>query len=130
MTDIKSMNLTEMAAYFKELGEPAFRAKQVFQWLHRGVFSFDEMTNLSKLCGRSWPPPVSSTRPVERKQVSALDGTIKYLWRLGDGNCIETVLMQLSSWEYCVHLLSGGMPHGLCFLRLHTRGQGAGLNTR
>lgn len=45
MTDIKSMNLTEMAAYFKELGEPAFRAKQVFQWLHRGVFSFDEMTN-------------------------------------------------------------------------------------
>ena len=44
MTDIKSMNLTEMAAYFKELGEPAFRAKQVFQWLHRGVFSFDEMT--------------------------------------------------------------------------------------
>lgn len=48
MTDIKSMNLTEMAAYFKELGEPAFRAKQVFQWLHRGVFSFDEMTNLSK----------------------------------------------------------------------------------
>lgn len=63
MTDIKSMNLTEMAAYFKELGEPVFRAKQVFQWLHRGVFSFDEMTNLSKPCGRSWPPPVSSTRP-------------------------------------------------------------------
>ena len=48
MTDIKSMNLTEMAAYFKELGEPVFRAKQVFQWLHRGVSSFDEMTNLSK----------------------------------------------------------------------------------
>lgn len=48
MTDIKSMNLAEMSAYFKELGEPAFRAKQVFQWLHRGVSSFDEMTNLSK----------------------------------------------------------------------------------
>ena len=48
MTDIKSMNLAEMTAYFKELGEPAFRARQVFQWLHRGVSSFDEMTNLSK----------------------------------------------------------------------------------
>ena len=95
MTDLKSMSLAEMTDYFKQLGEPAFRAKQVFQWLHRGAASFQEMTNLSKplrekleaeclLC-----PPV-----VERRQVSAQDGTIKYLWRLGDGNCIETVLMR------------------------------------
>ena len=48
MTDIKSMDLAEMTAYFKELGEPAFRAKQVFQWLHRGPRSFDEVTILSK----------------------------------------------------------------------------------
>ena len=48
MTDIKSMNQAEMADYFRALGEPAFRAKQVFQWLHRGAVSFDEMTNLSK----------------------------------------------------------------------------------
>ena len=48
MTDIKSMNLTGMTAFFKDLGEPAFRAKQVYQWLHRGAVSFEEMTNLSK----------------------------------------------------------------------------------
>ena len=48
MTDIKSMTLAELTCYCKGLGEPAFRAKQVFQWLHRGARSFDEMTNLSK----------------------------------------------------------------------------------
>ena len=71
MTDIKSMNLTEMAAYFKELGEPAFRAKQVFQWLHRGVFSFDEMTNLSKPLREKLAASCILYAPqVERKQVS------------------------------------------------------------
>ena len=95
MTDIKSMNLTEMAAYFKELGEPVFRAKQVFQWLHRGVSSFDEMTNLSKPLREKLAASCILYAPqVERRQVSALDGTIKYLWRLRDGNCIETVLMR------------------------------------
>ena len=131
MTDIKSMNLTEMAAYFKELGEPVFRAKQVFQWLHRGVFSFDEMTNLSKPLREKLAASCILYAPqVERRQVSspgrhhqvpvAAEG-----WKL-HRNGFDA----LSSWEYCVHLLSGGMPHGLCFLRLHTRGQGAGLNTR
>ena len=95
MTDIKSMDLAEMTAYFKELGEPAFRAKQVFQWLHRGVRSFDEMTNLSKALREKLKADCILCPPeVERKQVSALDGTIKYLWRLSDGNCIETVLMR------------------------------------
>ena len=95
MTDIKSMNLAEMSAYFKELGEPAFRARQVFQWLHRGVSSFDEMTNLSKALREKLASACVLCPPrVERKQVSAQDGTIKYLWRLGDGNCIETVLMR------------------------------------
>ena len=95
MTDIKSMNLAEMSAYFKELGEPAFRARQVFQWLHRGVGSFDEMTNLSKALREKLAAECALCPPrVARKQVSAQDGTIKYLWRLGDGNCIETVLMR------------------------------------
>ena len=48
MTDIKSMTQEEMAAWLKELGEPSFRAKQVFTWLHRGAISFEEMTDLSK----------------------------------------------------------------------------------
>ena len=95
MTDIKSMNPAELAAYFKELGEPAFRAKQVFQWLHRGTSSFDEMTNLSKSLREKLAAECVLCPPqVARKQVSAQDGTIKYLWRLGDGNCIETVLMR------------------------------------
>lgn len=95
MTDIKSMNQEELSSFLKELGQPAFRAKQVFQWLHRGVRSFDEMTNLSKALREQLAQSCLLAPPtVERKQVSALDGTIKYLWRLYDGNCIETVLMR------------------------------------
>ena len=95
MTDIKSMNQAEMVDYFRELGEPAFRAKQVFQWLHRGAVSFDDMTNLSKGLREKLSGSCYITAPVvERKQVSAQDGTIKYLWKLRDGNCIETVLMR------------------------------------
>ncbi len=95
MTDLKSMNLEELSSFLKELGEPAFRAKQVFQWMHRGATSFDEMSNLSKSLREKLDAQCYLTKPeVERKQVSAIDGTIKYLWRLRDGNCIETVLMR------------------------------------
>lgn len=95
MTDLKSMTLEELSDFFKQLGEPAFRAKQVFRWLHRGAASFDEMSDLSKSLREKLKDECFITHPeVERKQVSALDGTIKYLWRLGDGNCIETVLMR------------------------------------
>ena len=95
MTDIKSMTQQELARFLKELGEPAFRAKQVFTWLHRGVTSFENMTNLSKPLREKLAARCFITAPtVARKQESRLDGTIKYLWELSDGNCIETVLMQ------------------------------------
>ncbi len=95
MVDIKSMTPEELAAYFKELGQPAFRAKQVFRWLYRGVTSFDEMTDLPKALREQLEERCFLTVPkVARKQVSAIDGTIKYLWELADGNCIETVLMR------------------------------------
>ena len=95
MTDLKSMSMEELSAFLKELGEPSFRSKQVFRWLHRGVTSFDEMSDLSKALREKLKAQCFITHPeVERKQISALDGTIKYLWRLGDGNCIETVLMR------------------------------------
>lgn len=95
MTDLKSMTQQEMAGYLESLGEPGFRAKQLFTWLHRGCTSFDEMTNLPKSLREKLASACVITVPhVERKQVSARDGTIKYLWRLGDGNCIETVLMR------------------------------------
>lgn len=95
MLDLKSMDLPEMEAWLKQQGESAFRAKQIFQWLHRGARSFEEMTNLSKALRDKLSSLCYITVPqVERKQVSAQDGTIKYLWRLKDGNCIETVLMR------------------------------------
>ena len=93
--NIKAMTLPEMTAAMKEMGLPAFRAKQVYTWLHKGVRSYDEMTNLSKdlrvKLAERYP---FHTPQVVRKQESAKDGTIKYLWRLSDGNCVETVLMR------------------------------------
>ena len=95
MTDLKSLTLPEMTAFLQSLGEPAFRGRQVFTWLHRGVTDFDGMTNLSKSLREKLKETCFLTVPkVARKQVSQLDGTIKYLWELGDGNCIETVLMR------------------------------------
>ena len=93
--NLKSMTLPELTALFSHMGQPAFRAKQVYTWLHRGVRSYDEMTNLPKQLrqdlARDYPicPPT-----VVRRQESARDGTIKYLWQLSDGNCVETVLMR------------------------------------
>ncbi len=89
------MTPEELAAYFKELGQPAFRAKQVFSWLSQGVASFDEMTNLPKDLRERLAGECRLFAPqIERKQVSRIDGTVKYLWRLWDGNCVETVLMR------------------------------------
>lgn len=95
MVDIKSMTPEELTAWLKELGEPAFRARQVFQWLYRGVTSFAEMTDLPKALRQKLEETALLTPPqVARKQVSREDGTIKYLWRLADGNCVESVLMR------------------------------------
>ena len=95
MTDIRSLTKEEITAALREMGELAFRGGQVFTWLHRGVSSFDEMTNLSKqLRERLAARFALETPQVARKQVSQQDGTIKYLWELSDGNCIESVLMQ------------------------------------
>ncbi len=95
MTDIKSMSRAELAAFLAELGQPRFREKQVFQWLHRGVESFDEMSNLPKSLREQLKKNCTLTIPqVARKQISKIDGTIKYLWELSDGNCVESVLMR------------------------------------
>jgi len=94
MTDIKSMTRQEIADALTNMGQPAFRGKQVFAWLHGGATDFGEMSNLSKPLREKLSEEYYITAPkIARKQVSALDGTIKYLWELRDGNCIETVLM-------------------------------------
>ena len=94
--DIKSMTLEELTQAMRDMGEPAFRGRQIFTWLHqRGAVSFEEMTNLSKPLREKLEKfyCIDMLR-VARRQVSQLDGTIKYLWELMDGNCIETVLMR------------------------------------
>lgn len=89
------MTLAELQDAFAALGEPKFRAKQVFAWLHRGAVSFEAMTNLSKPLRETLDSLYFINKPtVARKQISRLDGTIKYLWRLRDGNCVESVVMQ------------------------------------
>ena len=92
--DILSMLPKEIEADFCAMGEQKFRAGQVFQWLSRGTRDFEEMSNLSKVLREKLKENYELYRPkVLSKQVSKLDGTIKYLWELKDGNAVETVVM-------------------------------------
>ena len=93
--DIKAMLPEEIAADFKAMGLPGYRAGQVFRWLSRGVRSFEEMSDLPKklreqLGEKYFIPSLT----VLKRQESALDGTIKFLWQLPDGESVETVLMR------------------------------------
>lgn len=93
MMDLRSMTQDELITYMKEAGEPKFRAKQVFEWLHRHhVSTADEMTNLSLALREKFSPKITTVRE-EMRQTSKTDGTIKFLYRLFDGQMIETVWM-------------------------------------
>jgi 23S rRNA (adenine2503-C2)-methyltransferase len=96
MEDIKSMNLAELTAYIAGLGEKPFRARQIYEWIHKKqADSFDEMTNLSKpLREKLHVQAHLATLHTEAVQVSKIDGTRKYLFMLDDGNVIESVLMK------------------------------------
>ena len=114
--DIKSMTLAQMQEAFAAMGEPKFRAKQVFVWLHKGAASFDEMTNLSLPLRRRLDELYYITVPkAVRVQRSKKDGTIKYLWRLRDGNCVETVLMQYHHGNSVCISSEVGCPMGCKF---------------
>ncbi len=92
--DIMSMTLPELQVFVKELGEPTFRAKQLFTWMHSGT-PIDEMTNLSKKFRELLKEKADYRLPViENKFTSKLDGTVKYLFALNDGECVESVLMK------------------------------------
>ncbi len=92
--DIKSLSLSELTEELKALGEPGFRGGQVFEWLSRGVRSFQDMTNISQdLRARLDREYEISALNVLRRQVSARDGTVKFLWELADGNSVESVVM-------------------------------------
>ena len=93
--DIKSMSVREIADLMKTIGEPAYRGKQIFSWLNKGVRDFQEMTDLSKDLRRKLAENCELSPPVAvRKQVSKSDGTMKILWRFPDGNHVESVFMR------------------------------------
>jgi len=96
LTDIKSLSYEELEEFIVNLGDKKFRAAQIYQWLHKKlVTDFDEMTNISKDLREKLK---TTCRLVvlepERVQVSKLDGTSKYLFKLYDNNLIESVLMK------------------------------------
>ena len=96
MTDLKSLLPEELETFFGAMGESAYRARQVFQWIHeKDVSDFAQMTNLplplrEKLSRTS----LVTTATVEKKLVSARDGTVKFLFGFADGEKVESVLMQ------------------------------------
>lgn len=93
--DIKSMTLPELEEALKDLSLPKFRAKQIYLWLRQGVQTFDEMSNLPKslretLCNIFCIPGVK----IKKRLESRVDDTVKYLYELNDGECIESVVMK------------------------------------
>jgi len=95
-TDIKSLTLKELEQVLLEMGEKKFRAKQIYQWLHqKQVKTFGEMTNLSAaLREKLGEVGKIATVETELRLESKVDGTRKFLFRLEDGNCVETVWME------------------------------------
>ena len=95
--DIKSMYLDELTDYVKAIGLPAFRAKQLFSWMHeKYVGDTDSMTNLTKDMREKIKEDGFVVLKEETRQVSKKDGTVKFLFKLHDGQMIETVFMRYS----------------------------------
>lgn len=94
-TDIKSMTVTELEELLKAMGQPKFRAKQLFSWLQSGAESFDEMTNLPKGLRQALAEGcyIANVKIVKRFE-SKIDGTVKYVFELYDGEYIESVFMK------------------------------------
>ena len=104
-TDIKSMTLSELNDAIKELGLPKFRAGQIYSWLHKQFAEdFSEMTNLSKDLRTKLSEQFEIKNCIiERKLVSSIDGTVKYLFKLNDGEFVESVLMKYKyGYSVCI----------------------------
>ena len=94
-TDIKSMTVSELEKMLVDMGEPKFRAKQLFKWLQSGAESFDEMTNIPNLLREKLKEIcyIANVKIVKRLE-SQIDGTVKYVFSLFDGEYIESVFMK------------------------------------
>lgn len=94
-TCISSYTLEQLAEQLKAMGQPAFRAKQIFHWLHQKlVTEFSAMTDQPKALLAKLEEEYYIAAPVIQRRQQSRDGTVKYLFRLADGNCIETVVMR------------------------------------
>ena len=94
MTELAGFTCDEMITWAKTQGYPSFRGKQIFRWIHQGA-DFEEMTNLSKEM-REELAEIAIAQPVKIRleKRSHIDGTVKFLYELKDGNCVEGVLMR------------------------------------
>ncbi|GAB1475603.1 23S rRNA (adenine(2503)-C(2))-methyltransferase RlmN [Bacillota bacterium] len=93
--DIKSMTLHELEQFMEDLGEKKYRASQIFEWLSKGAYSFEDMSNISKELREKLKEAAFIERLViDKLQTSQKDGTRKYLFKLKSGNSIESVFMK------------------------------------
>lgn len=94
MINLNDLTFDELESEMSAMGEPKFRAGQIFRWFSRGVFDFSEMSDLSVPFRERLAREYAVARAqIKRKFISRLDGTVKYLLELNDGNVIESVAM-------------------------------------
>ena len=92
---LTDLTLPELTDYIKSIGQPAFRAKQIFKWIHqKQATDFSAMTDQPKALLAQFAQNCTLAVPTIRRRQQSKDGTVKYLLQLADGNCIETVLMR------------------------------------
>ena len=102
--NLKDLTLEELQDYIINLGEPKFRALQIYKWIYSGVRNFEEMTNISKtLRDKLKSNTTIGNLAINKKFISTLDGTRRYLIQLSDNNYIESVLMKYKhGYSICI----------------------------
>lgn len=131
MENLRNLLPEELEELLSELGEPRYRAKQVFKWLGRGIGDIDEMSDIPKSLREKLKENYTLYRPkVLSKQVSKLDGTIKYLWELSDGNAVETVVMSYKHGNTVCVSTQVGCRQGCAFCASTIGGLVRGLEAR
>lgn len=131
MENLRNLLPEELEELLSEVGEPRYRAKQVFKWLGRGIGDIDEMSDIPKSLREKLKENYTLYRPkVLSKQVSKLDGTIKYLWELSDGNAVETVVMSYKHGNTVCVSTQVGCRQGCAFCASTIGGLVRGLEAR
>lgn len=103
MINLKDFRYDQLEEFMESIGEKRYRAKQIYAWLHKPVRTFDEMTNISKPLREKLAEKTYISVPEIVEKYSSSDGTVKYLWRLSDGQCIESVVMKYKyGYSICV----------------------------